>query len=284
MTPPPFALRRPERAAIPLLLDSPHSGTFYPEDFRASAPLAALRTAEDTHVEALFADAVGLGATLICANYPRAYIDCNRRSDDIDEVLLDAAWPKAVSPSDKTKLGYGLVWRRLDDGSDIYSRKLDVREIQARIDCVHTPYWSALVGEADRLHRRFGVLYHLNCHSMPSRATCASHLPRGTPHADVVLGDRDGSTCDPAFVDALTHAFRAQGFSVKINDPYKGVEIVRAIGRPRERRHSVQIEINRALYMNEATRERSAQFDTLRAALNRGLAQAIERTFARSEE
>jgi N-formylglutamate deformylase len=280
MMPPPFVLRRPERAPIPLLLDSPHSGTFYPEDFRASAPLAALRTAEDTHVEALFADAVQLGATLLCAHYPRAYIDCNRRIDDIDESLLDAAWPTTISPSDKTKLGYGLVWRRLDDGSDIYSRKLGVHEIQARIDRVYTPYWNALVHEADQLHRRFGVLYHLNCHSMPSHATCASHLPRGTPHADIVLGDRDGSTCDPAFVDALAKAFRAQGFSVKINDPYKGVEIVRALGRPRERQHSVQIELNRALYMNETTRERSGEFEALRALLDRALTRVISEVFS----
>jgi N-formylglutamate deformylase len=259
-----YSLELPSGEAIPLLLDSPHSGTHYPEDFAASATRDSLRTAEDTHVEALFAHAPSLGATLLCARYPRAYIDCNRRVDDIDESMLDGTWPGAVNASEKTKLGYGLVWGKLDDGENIYSRQLSISELQHRIDCAYAPYWAALRNEAARLYERFDVLYHLNCHSMPSTATCASRLPRGTPHADVVIGDRDGTTAEAAFVDMLANAFRAQGLRVAINDPYKGVEIVRAIGAPSRRRHSAQIEINRALYMDERTREKSAGFAAVR--------------------
>jgi N-formylglutamate deformylase len=257
---PPFTLLRPSQHALPLLLDSPHSGTFYPDDFAAAVPIDALRTAEDTHVDVLFADAVDLGATMLCANYPRAYIDCNRSEHDIDTSMLSDAWHRAVDVSEKTKLGYGLIWRKLDDGRDIYSRRLTAAEVKSRIDNVYRPYWRALLDEAQHLHRKFGTLFHFNCHSMPSRATHASHLPQGTPHADIVLGDRLGSTCAPWVIDALDAAFRAQGLQVKRNDPYQGVEIVRALGRPREHFHSIQIEINRALYMNEATRERNAAF------------------------
>jgi N-formylglutamate deformylase len=202
-----YSLHLPSVEAIPLLLDSPHSGTHYPEDFAVSANRDTLRTAEDTHVEALFSHAPSIGATLLCARYPRTYIDCNRRVDDIDESMLDGTWPGKVNASEKTKLGYGLVWRLLDDGEDIYSRKLSIGELQHRIACAYAPYWAALRNEAARLHERFNVLYHLNCHSMPSVATCASSLPRGTPHADVVIGDRDGTTSEPVFVDLLASAF-----------------------------------------------------------------------------
>jgi N-formylglutamate deformylase len=275
MMPPPFTLLRPAKNAIPLLLDSPHSGTFYPDDFAAVAPLDALRTAEDTHVDSLFADAVDLGATMLCAHYPRAYIDCNRSERDIDTSMLSDKWHGAIQASEKTKLGYGLIWRKLDDGRDIYSRQLTAAEVQRRIEDIYRPYWRALIDEAQRLHREFGVLYHFNCHSMPARATHASHLPRGTPHADIVLGDRCGSTCAPWVTDALDAAFRAQGLQVKRNDPYQGVEIVRALGRPREHFHSIQIEINRGLYMDEATRERNASFMQIAELIRRVLQQFI---------
>ncbi len=276
MKPSPFTLLRPTQSALPLLIDSPHSGTFYPGDFAAKATLTNLRTAEDTHVDTLFASAVDLGATLLCANYPRAYIDCNRGERDIDISIISDTWNSVVEASEKTKLGYGLIWRKLDDGSDIYSRRLTAEEVQRRIDQVYRPYWRALTDEVKRLRQEFGLLIHFNCHSMPSRATRASALPHGTPHADVVLGDRGGSTCAPWVIDALATAFQAHGLQVKRNDPYQGVEIVRAIGRPLERCHSVQIEINRALYMDEGTRERGPSYRQVEQLIHRVLQQVID--------
>ncbi len=264
---PSVRVERPTRPPIPLVLDSPHSGVRYPRDFRAAQPLHALRTAEDTHVDALYASAPRYGATLICAEFPRCYVDCNRAPDDLDTRLLDAAWHKRISPSDKSRLGYGLIWRRLDDGSDIYDRALTPEEIEARIDQCYQPYWRALSMAVHEAHQFFGVCYHINCHSMPSHSTHASHLPVGTPHADVVLGDRDGSTCSAEFLRVIEDGFSRAGLSVKRNDPYKGVELVRAFGRPKEKLHSVQIEVNRALYMNETTRERNAGFDALRTVI-----------------
>jgi N-formylglutamate deformylase len=274
----------PVTAATPLLLDSPHSGCFYPEDFGAAAPLANLRTAEDTDVDALLANAPNYGVTLVCANYPRAYIDCNRSVDDIDEALLDALWPTPVGASEKTKLGFGLVWRRLDDGSNIYARRLSIAEVTRRIDHVYRPYWRALEREAAHLHKRFGMLFHVNCHSMPSTATHASHLRRGTSHADIVIGDRDGSTSEPEFVELLANAFREQGYRVTRNDPYKGVEIVRMLGQPEFRKHSVQLEINRALYMNEATRDRSNDWARVKQDIDDVLSQVAAFTVERVAE
>jgi N-formylglutamate deformylase len=254
-------------SAIPLVLDSPHSGTAYPEDFRAMQPVAALRTAEDTHVDALFSHAPKVGATLISAAFPRCYVDCNRTVGDIDASMLSAAWPHAVNVSEKTRLGYGLIWRRLDDGSMIYDRQLSVEEVQARIEHCYAPYWKALRDEVELMREAFGVAYHLNCHSMPSHATHASHLALGTAHADVVLGDRDGSTAEPAFVDCIEHAFRRAGLRVVRNDPYKGVALVEAFGTPSSHSHSVQIEINRSLYMNESTRAPNDNFAATQQAV-----------------
>jgi N-formylglutamate deformylase len=278
-SPPPYELSRPAGRQIALLLDSPHSGTYYPDDFAACAPLSLLRTAEDTYVEQLFASAVEAGATLLAANYPRAYIDCNRRSDDIDVTMLSDPWPTETSPSEKAKLGYGLIWKKLDSGESIYDRHLSVKELRSRIDRVYEPYWATLIREANDIHQKYGVLYHLNCHSMPAKATCASHLARGTPHADIVLGDRNGSTCDAEFVELTAEGFRRAGLSVKVNDPYKGVEIVRALGRPAHNRHSLQVEVNRTLYMDENTRQKKSDFIHLQLTISgvlRSLATFVE--------
>ena len=254
--------------AIPLLLDSPHSGTRYPPDFGAAQPITSLRTAEDTHVELLFSDAPKTGASLICAEFPRSYIDCNRLLTDIDESLLDASWPNLVSASEKARLGYGLIWRRLDDGSAIYDRRLSVAEVEARIAHYYAPYWRALRLEASAMRARFRVLYHLNFHSMPSHATHASHLPVGTAHADIVLGDRDGTTADPEFVECIEAAFQCAGLCVRRNDPYKGVALVAAFGKPETHSHSLQIEINRALYTDEHSREPNTNVIALQDAID----------------
>jgi N-formylglutamate deformylase len=272
----PVRLLRPRGNAIPLVLDSPHSGTRYPADFRAMQPLHALRTAEDTHVDALFSHAPAFGATLVCAGFPRCYIDCNRLPSDIDQSLLLAPWPGPISVSEKTRLGYGLIWRRLDDGRDIYDRQLSVQEVQARIDRCHAPYWQALRDEIRAARERFGVVYHLNCHSMPSRATHASHLRVGTPHADIVLGDRDGTSCDPALADCIGQSFLRAGLSVKRNDPYEGVALVQAFGDPENNAHSLQVEINRSLYMNETTREPNANFAAMQQIVDSTLADAAD--------
>jgi N-formylglutamate deformylase len=264
----PIRVVPPTCAPLPLVLDSPHSGTRYPSDFGAALPVDLLRSAEDTHVDLLYSSAPSSGATLISARFPRCYIDCNRSPDDIDASMLQSPWPHAIASSKKTALGYGLIWRRLDDGTPIYARALTVTEVVARIENYYQPYWRALTDAINAAHSASGYVYHLNCHSMPAVATHASHLKLGTPHADIVLGDRDGSTCDPDFVALIESLFANAGLKVKRNDPYKGVELVRMHGAPSKRRHSLQIEINRALYMNEKSREITAQFASLKLTIN----------------
>jgi N-formylglutamate amidohydrolase len=253
--------RDPETAEVPLVFDSPHSGSHYPEDFRFSCEFENLRRAEDAFVDELYAAAPAHGATLIGALFPRSYLDANRAVDDIDEVLIEGAWPSPLRPSHSTRAGLGLVRRVTRPGRPIYDRKLTAAEILERIERCHTPYHNVLDDACTRLHRNFGVVWHINCHSMPSKRSARDI---GRP-ADFVLGDRDGTTCAKEFTDFVAGVLRSRGYDVRVNEIYKGVEIVRRQGRPAARRHSLQIEVDRALYMDQKTLEKNAGFDRLQA-------------------
>ena len=259
--------------AIPLVFDSPHSGRNYPADFVYACKWERLRRAEDTDIDDLYSFVPELGATLVAAEFPRSYLDPNRRVEDVDTSIIEGHWPHAVDHSPKTASGIGLIWRVLDDNSPIYSRKLSVAEVERRIAQCHEPYWAALTKAVEDAFARHRRVMHINCHSMPEVAGPISWVKPGTRFADIVLGDRDGTTCSPDFTHLLTEAFRAEGLSVAVNDPYKGVELVKRFGRPRENRHSIQIELNRKLYMNEATRERNENYGRLRALLERVMRQ-----------
>ncbi len=268
-------------AAIPLVFDSPHSGRHYPADFAYACDFQHLRKAEDTDVDDLYSFAPELGATLVCAEFPRSYVDPNRRVEDIDTSMIDGQWSGPVDLSPKTKSGIGLIWRVLDDNSPIYARKLSVAEVWRRIEQCHATYWAAVSNAIEAAHGEHGRVVHVNCHSMPAVAGTVSWVKTGTPFADVVLGDRDGSTCAPKMTALLATAFRAEGLLVAINDPYKGVELVKRFGRPDENRHSIQIEINRKLYMDEATRERNSNYELLKGSLERVMSRLA--AFAREE-
>lgn len=264
----PVTIERPQSVdTLPLLCDSPHSGTWYPPEFGHAISKAELRSGEDTHIDALWSHAPKVGATLICAQFPRTYIDPNRPQNDIDVGMLDAPWPHPVVPSEQTARGYGLVWKQVRDGAPIYARKLSVAELRTRIDTCWQPYHRAVASEATALHERWGALWHLNLHSMPHNAYERLGIASTTPLADFVLGDLDGSSCEPGFVQMLGDALKACGYSVARNDPYKGLELLRRTGKPDEHRHSVQVEINRSIYMNEITREANAHFGQLRSDL-----------------
>ena len=250
-----------------LVLDSPHSGIHYPADFGHACPLAALRVAEDTHVDTLWGFAPARGATLICARFPRTYIDANRGPEEIDLQLLSEPWPGEVVTTGKVKLGKGLVWRILDDGTPIYDRPLRANEVKARIDRCWTPYHEAVRQAIESTAERLGRVIHLNCHSMPSVAAAYSTDFPGEPHPDFVLGDRDGTTADPALTRWMADFLRGRGHTVNVNHPYKGVELVRRHGKPAQHRHSVQLEINKRLYMDEATLETNDGFPRLQATL-----------------
>ena len=268
-THPAFTLHAPDGVVVPLVFDSPHSGTEYPSDFNPAQPMQALRQAEDSFVDELYAGAPKHGATLIAARFPRSYIDPNRSFLDIDTSLLEAPWPGPAQASRKTQLGIGLIWRVMDSGEPIYSRKLSVAEVKRRITDYHQPYQKAVQQALDAAHQHFGVVYHVNCHSMPAMSSRISEEGPGKARADFVLGDRDGTTCSPDFTGLVAGTLKGMGYDVKVNDPYKGVELVRAFSDPAAQRHSLQIEVNRRLYMDERTREKSAGFDELRDRLDR---------------
>jgi N-formylglutamate amidohydrolase len=256
--------RDPQTTEMPLVFDSPHSGSSYPEDFQFCCPLDVLRMAEDTYVDELYGAAPVLGATLIAAVFPRSYLDPNRAVDDLDSALIDGTWPSPLAPSHKTRSGLGLVRRVARPGIPIYDRKLRVDEIRARLDGYHAPYHRVLDEACQRAHCKFGVVWHVNCHSMPSQRS-SKNGKKGGHCADFVLGDRDGTTCEPEFTDFVAQMLRGRGYTVRINEVYKGVEIVKRQGRPAMHRHSLQIEVDRALYMDQKTLEKSPGFDQVRA-------------------
>ena len=255
----------------PLVLDSPHSGTAYPADFLYVCEMQTLRSAEDTHVEKLYDFAPALGVHWVEAHFPRSYLDANRNTTEIDNSMLDAPWPGAMETDARTlskvRLGKGLIWRTTDDGVPIYARALAVSEVQARIDQCWKPYHAAVARAIDAAHAGHGYSIHVNCHSMPAIASShATDFP-GEAHADFVVGDRDGTTASPALSRLVCEHLTRLGYDVSHNHPYKGVELVRRYGKPAEHRHSLQLEINRKLYMNEKTFELTPGFEALKADL-----------------
>lgn len=257
----------PLEPAVPLVLDSPHSGVRMPPDFDAALSEDDLRDGEDCFIDALYQPAAQWGVPLLAAQFPRTYLDPNRHEADVDLALLDAPWPHEHRPSGKERIGKALIWRTLDDGRPIYARSLGVEEVRRRIDRYHRPYHQTLRRLLDAAHARFGIVVHLNCHSMNAVSGLMGEGGPGVPRADFVLGDRDGTTCDPALTEFVRAALAAHGYHVKVNDPFKGVELVRAYADPAAGRHSLQLEINKRLYMDEATREPIAHFATLQRQL-----------------
>lgn len=256
--------RAPTGAPVPVVLDSPHSGTRDPDDFRPAAPAEALRQTRDAFVDEIFGAAPGLGAVLLAARFPRCYIDANRDLVDVDPAMIDGPWPHPTAASFKTSRGTGLVWRIVPPETPIYDRRLTAAEVEHRIEAYWRPYHRAVKADLDQVFERFGAVWHVNCHSMPSRGD-ASTEDGPVARAEMVLGDRDGSTCAAAFTEAVGAFLKGRGYEVKVNDPYKGVELVRRYSDPAAGRHSLQIEINRRLYMDEETGEKTAGFARVQA-------------------
>ncbi len=262
-------------AALPLVFDSPHSGAAYPRDFGYAAPFDILRRAEDAFVDELFAAAPDHGAGFLAALFPRSYIDPNRHEADLDATLLDADWPYPLAPSEKSARGLGLIRRILRPDLPVYRRLLSVAEVRARIDNYYRPYHAELEAMLDAAHGRWGQVWHVNCHSMRSLGRRPGDPPfggKGVARTDVVLGDLDGEACDPDFRDAVHGALRDMGYRVALNKPFRGAELVTRYSDPGAGRHSLQIEINRRLYMDERAVEKSAGFDSFKADVERLIA------------
>ena len=252
----------------PLVFDSPHSGTIYPDDFGTACDPLLLAGAEDTLVDDLFDSVPANGSVLLKALFPRSYIDVNRAENDIDEDLLSKPWPLPVARDGRAAVGYGLVRRLIRPGFPIYDRTLGIAEIQHRIETYYRPYHRALQHLLDEAYARHGRVWHINCHSMPSSSAYTSDgavfRPLSGNQVDFVLGTRDGTTCSGDFTREVKSFLRRRGYRVSINNPYKGMDILRRYADPVHGRHSLQIEISKALYLNEMTNKPSTGYKDLK--------------------
>jgi len=253
----PWFLRAPRSQTAPVVFSSPHSGRDYPSDFIAASRLdiLALRRSEDAFVDEVFAAAPDVGAPLICARFPRAYVDANREAFELDPEMFDGPLPDYVNTrSPRVSAGLGTIARVVSDGEPIYARPLRFEDARRRIESHHKPYHDALRNLVGATKRRFGACLLVDCHSMPSGA---GPKAQGGNGVDIVLGDCYGTACAAEVTDTAERALVEAGFSVVRNKPYAGGFTTRHYGRPRDGIHVLQIEVNRGLYMDE-TRVRRA--------------------------
>jgi N-formylglutamate amidohydrolase len=255
-------LQLPVARILPLVLASPHSGTEYPANFLAVSRLdpVSLRRSEDSFVDELFGAGPRLGAPLLSARFPRAYVDVNREAYELDPDMFVDALPKFVNAgSPRVRMGLGTIARIVASGEEIYAKKLCFAEAQRRIEQLYRPYHRALRALVEETAALFGGYLLIDCHSMPSGGDSA----RERSGADIVLGDCHGVSCGPQFVDAARRFLVERGFAVAINAPYAGGFTTGHYGRPGVQRHALQIEVNRALYMNERDYQRKDYFPRL---------------------
>lgn len=269
-----FARRDPDVAPAPVIFDIPRSGSEYPRHFRSIASLTDLQKSVSSFVEELYSGVTASGATWLYAAFPNAFIDPNRHELDIDPDSLDGPWPVPLKPSPKTSTGIGLIPMVCAGTRPIYDGKLAVADVEARLADYYWPYHNELGRLIAGFRERFGVAYHLSCHSM-SEFIAGNGPDAGTRRSDFDLGDRNGTTCGRALVDVAAETLTSFGYRVTVNAHYVGAEAVRKHGDPKNGVHSLQIEMNRGLYMNETTRERSNRFPQIQrhmAALSERLA------------
>lgn len=267
-----YRIARPQEP-LPLIYDSPHSGRVYPADFDYACDEGLLRRGEDNYVDELIAHAPAHGIHLLCADFPRTYIDVNRADNDIEPDILATAWPTPLNPTDRALSGIGLIRREIKPGIPVYNRKLSVSEITQRLENYYIPYHSAIRDLLDQSYDLFGQVWHINWHSMPSLGAVGPlpHSGRrpGSGQPDFVLGDRNGTSCWPDFTNDIKDLLKNLGYSVAINTPYKGVELVRRYSNPNAGRASLQIEINKGLYWNERRLEKNNNFNALKDDLEK---------------
>jgi len=260
----PFRLDRPARQTVPFLFASPHSGRNYPASLLERSRLDAitLRRSEDAFVDELFAGAVGLGAPLLAALFPRAFLDVNRSMAELDTGMFANPLDVPVdAPSPRVVAGLGVIPRIVRDGAEIYRGKLDSAEADARLGQLYRPYHQTLAALMEETRARFGVAVLVDCHSMPS----ALSVP------DIVLGDRYGASAAPQLMSRAEAAFVREGFSVTRNTPYAGGYTTALYGRVASGCHALQIEVNRALYLDEDKITKKTSFESVRIRLTRAM-------------
>jgi len=271
---PPYRLEMPDPVMTPIVVASPHSGRHYPPGFLRATTLdeRGIRSSEDAFMDMLVAEAPRLGAPLLAAEYPRAYLDLNRSPEELDPAVVEGVGRRMQTP--RISSGLGVIPRVVANGRAIYRGKLTRAEADARIAQLWQPYHGALNDLMSEAQARFGQAVLLDFHSMPHEALDSVARP-GQRRPEVVLGDRFGASASSDIVDALEAAFYGAGLVVSRNAPFAGAFITQHYGRPSRGRHAVQIEIDRALYMNERLVRPSAEFESVKRIITEVLAAVI---------
>jgi N-formylglutamate amidohydrolase len=256
---PPFEILEPAVWRAPIIFNSPHSGSVYPHEFLNASriDLAALRRSEDSFMDELIADLSNRGFPVVRVHFPRSYVDVNREPYELDPRMFVGRLPSfANTRSMRVAGGLGTIPRVVGDGQEIYRERIDVDDALARIEALYKPYHRALRRLINKAHQAFGTVIVVDCHSMPSVGVSRDEPRR----PDVVIGDRYGTSCAPRLPDVVEDTMSALGYSVGRNKPYAGGFITEHYGNPASGLHTIQIELNRAIYMDERRRERSERF------------------------
>jgi N-formylglutamate deformylase len=266
MQKPPFTVHRPQTATTSVIFASPHSGSQYSEAFLSQTVLSqqAIRSSEDAFVDNLISNAPRFGASTISATMPRAYLDLNRSADELDPAVI--AGLRSVTHNPRISSGLGVIPRVVANGRAIYRGKISLDEAQSRISDYWWPYHRQLAELLNEAHDAFGQAILLDMHSMPHEALEGLH-PNGGNAPDVVLGDRFGAAASSRIVDVVEAAFSGAGLRVARNAPFAGAYIAQRYGRPKQNQHAVQVEIDRALYMDEARITPRADFAAFKSLL-----------------
>ena len=259
---PPFEVYGPALQRVPFVLNSPHSGRNYTDAFMANVQLSdfAIRKSEDFLVDELFGSGIAIGLPMLVANFPRAFLDVNREPYELDPKMFDRQLPDYVNTqSVRVSTGLGTIAKIVADREEIYHTAMSVDDALERIENIYKPYHSCLRRLLAKTHVQFGYAVLIDCHSMPS----ALHGSPFGGRPDFVLGDRFGSSCNEELTLCLRDNLKALGYKVVLNKPYAGGFITQHYGRPDNGLHAVQIEINRGLYMDESTMQKSENFEKL---------------------
>lgn len=262
-----YHLTRPKTRTTSVVFASPHSGRDYPAAFLRRVVLDAqeIRSSEDAFVDLLFEGAPDHGAPLLTANAPRAYLDLNRGPDELDAALVEGVRRSAHNP--RIASGLGVIPRVVANGRQIYRGKMTLHEAHQRIANCWRPYHDQLQTLLDESNNAFGEAILIDCHSMPHEAL-ENVGPPGAARPDIVLGDRFGATAAASVVEQVEAAFASAGFRVARNMPFAGAFITQHYGKPTRRQHAIQVELDRALYMDERTLTPTRHFDDFKATLN----------------
>ena len=264
---PPFEIHAPGDQAVPFVFNSPHSGSTYPHSLLSESQLDVLeiRRSEDYFVDELFGAAASLGAPLLAAHFPRAFIDVNREPYELDPRMFDGPVPAFVNSSSlRVAGGLGTIPRLVAENMEIYGQRMPVRDALRRVDALYRPYHDQLRGLLVKTHSLFGYGVLIDCHSMPANAQAGS---KNRP--DFVIGDRYGTSASEDLSQLTIEILQDLGYTVSRNKPYAGGFITEHYGRPGRGLHALQIEINRGLYIDEETLAKTAGFATLQADLTR---------------